>query len=225
MERLKWTAAAVLTAAVVMLGGCKEQGAETAGSRQGQSEQQNGKVAASAEEAEPLEAGDTAPSARLRTAEGEAVELADVLGGEPTVLVFYRGGWCRYCTAQLAQLSGTEQAIVDAGWQIVAISPDRPEKLRESRSDVEVDFTLLSDSSMAAAKAYGLAFEVDAETLEKYAGYGIDLEEASGRDHHLLPVPAVFLVGADGVIRYAYANPDYTVRLEAETLLEQVREE
>ncbi|MHC4519433.1 MAG: AhpC/TSA family protein, partial [Planctomycetota bacterium] len=68
-------------------------------------------------------------------------------------------------------------------------------------------------------QAFGIAFQVDDETVTKYQGYGIDLDDASGRAHHLLPVPSVFLVDAEGVIVFQYVNPDYTVRLHPDVLL------
>lgn len=76
---------------------------------------------------------------------------------------------------------------------------------------------------MAAAKSFRLAYRVDEETRSQLKGYGIDLEEASGESHHLLPVPAVFVLGSDGLIRFEYVNPDYRVRLDPEVLLAAVR--
>ncbi len=61
------------------------------------------------------------------------------------------------------------------------------------------------------------------EDFAKLRDLGIDLEAASGQRHHLLPVPAVFLLGSDGVIRYRYANPDYRVRLDPAVLVEEAR--
>lgn len=54
--------------------------------------------------------------------------------------------------------------------------------------------------------------------VEQYKGYGINLEEAAGEAHHLLPVPAVFVI-TEGIIRFQYANPDYKVRLQPDVLL------
>ena len=54
-------------------------------------------------------------------------------------------------------------------------------------------------------------------------GYGIDLEEASGYDHHLLPVPAVFVIDPEGVIDFQYVNPDYRARLDPNVLLAAAR--
>ena len=85
------------------------------------------------------------------------------------------------------------------------------------------DYILLSDSELAAARALGVAYRVDEETFGKLQGYGIDLEEASGQDHHLLPVPSVFLIDRKGSIRFVYVNPDYTQRIDPETLLAAAR--
>ncbi|MDK2857132.1 MAG: hypothetical protein PWQ89_251 [Verrucomicrobiota bacterium] len=171
----------------------------------------------------PLQTGDPVPAVILRTVDGTPFDLKAAIAEKPAVLVFYRGGWCPYCTAHLSQLQKIESQLVNAGWQILAISPDRPEKLAEADAEHNYSYTLLSDSKMDASKAFGLAFEVDAATREKYKGYGIDLETASGESHHLLPVPAVYLAGTDGIIRFAHSNPDYKDRLSNEAILEAAR--
>lgn len=173
----------------------------------------------SAEKVQPLAVGSPAPSVTLQTAGGEAFDLGAALRRQPTVLIFYRGGWCPYCNVHLGQLQKAEAEIRALGYQVLAISPDRPEKLAESVEKLQPDYVLLSDHAMAAAQAFGIAFRVDDATLEKYKGYGIDLEAASGETHHLLPVPAVFIVGTDGRIRFAYSNADYKVRLSPEEVL------
>ncbi len=83
---------------------------------------------------------------------------------------------------------------------------------------------MLSDSTTEAAQAFGLAFQIDDKTFKMLKGYGIDLEDASGEDHHILPVPAVFIVGTDGVIRFDFVNPDHKVRIDLEMLLEAAQE-
>jgi peroxiredoxin len=170
----------------------------------------------------PLLVGARAPKVTLRDTQGAPVDLTALLAKKPTVLVFYRGGWCMYCNTQLGQLKQAEAKILESGWQIVAVSPDRPAKLAESLAKHELNYSLLSDSDMAAARAFGVAFRLDDETVTKYQGYGIDLDDASGRDHHLLPVPAVFLLDAEGTIVFQYVNPNYAVRLHPDVLLAAV---
>jgi hypothetical protein len=72
---------------------------------------------------------------------------------------------------------------------------------------------------MTAAVQFGLAWQVPESLVEKYTTYGIDLDAASGQTHRVLPVPAVFVVGTDGVVRFQYVNPDHRVRLDAGVLL------
>lgn len=124
---------------------------------------------------------------------------------------------------QLGQLQSIESALINLGYQIIAISPDRPAKLQESMQKRELRYQLVSDSKMEGAKAMGLAFRVSEETLDQFGKWGIDLEAASGERHHLLPVPAVFVLNEEGVIEFQFVNPDYRVRLDPEILLSVAR--
>jgi peroxiredoxin len=109
------------------------------------------------------------------------------------------------------------------GYRVVAISPDRPAKLRETAGKLKLDYTLLSDAPADAVRAYGLGFTLDQETREKYKGYGISLEEASGYEHHILPVPAVYLIGTDGIVDFVHYDPNYKKRLSPDELLAEAR--
>jgi peroxiredoxin len=161
----------------------------------------------------PALPGSTAPQTTLEDIDGKRIALADALGGKPAVLVFYRGGWCPFCNMQLSELRKLAPDLRAQGVQLIAISPDRPAKMRETLDTHALDYTLLSDHTAEAIKAFGIAFEVDAQTLEKYASYGIDLEEASGAQHHALPVPSVFVIDAQGIVQFGYSNPDYRTRV------------
>lgn len=176
-------------------------------------------VAASAEAVQPVLTGTTAPPVTLKTVDGEEFNLRAEAKRGPLALVFYRGGWCPYCTKHLQALKDALPKMKDLGYRLAAISPDKPEKLAESVKEYDLDYILLSDSAMEAARAFGIAFQVDAETVTKYKGYGIDLEEYAGEAHAQLPVPAVFLLDTGSVIQFSYVNPDYSVRLDGEVLL------
>jgi peroxiredoxin len=173
---------------------------------------------------EPLAVGATIPDATVLDAKSEPVKLRDIVKTQPAVIVFYRGGWCPYCVTHLAALAKAEADIVAAGFQVLAISPDQPAKLAETPGREKLGYTLLSDSDMNAAKGFGITFEVPAETVSKYKNdYKIDLEAASGRTHHLLPHPAVFIVDTAGKIRFAHVNPDYKKRLTSDEILTAIR--
>jgi peroxiredoxin len=176
-----------------------------------------------AEDTQPLETGNRIPSVELQTVDGETVNLAAQVFRKPSIIVFYRGSWCPYCNEHLASLVDIEDDLTSLGYQVLAISPDKPENLKEAIEKNDLNYMLLSDSSAEAAQAFGLAFKVGAATRLLYKGYGIDLEEASGEDHHILPVPAVYLVDKNGILQFRYTNPDYKVRLSADDLLEAAK--
>jgi peroxiredoxin len=176
-------------------------------------------LAPSQTEVRPLLVGAAAPDAALRGLDGKPVSLKSALAGRPGVVIFYRGGWCPYCNAHLQEIKDAQKALTDLGYVTVAVTPDRPEELVKTSTKHSLPYALLSDSKGEAAKAYGVAYQVDPATLKKLSGYGIDLRKASGEEGEWLPVPSVFLVGKDGTIKFVYANPDYKVRLKAPVLL------
>ena len=116
-----------------------------------------------------------------------------------------------------------EPKLLEMGYQILAVSADSPEFLSQSKQKHKMGYILLSDHSMKGGMALGLAWQVDAGNLKMFKEYGIDLEKASGEQHHILPVPAAYIVGTDGKISFAYVNPDHKVRVPATVLLEAAR--
>ena len=119
----------------------------------------------------------------------------------------------------MVQLQEIEPQLKNLGVQLFAISPDQPSKLKETIDKHKMGFRLLSDSDMAVARSFRVAYKLDDATLAQLNKYGIDVEEASGQKHHMLPVPAVFLVATNGLIQFEYVNPDYQVRLDPDLLL------
>lgn len=167
----------------------------------------------------PILINSVIPDVNLKATDGATVSLREKVAEKPTLLVFYRGGWCPYCSRHMMDLQKIEKEIVGLGYQVLAISPDRPEELSKSINTGELTYTLLSDSPMDVSKAFGIAFKVDSKTVARYKELGIDLEKSSGYDHHLLPVPAVFIVDQEGVVKFTYVNPNYRERINGDVLL------
>jgi peroxiredoxin len=177
-------------------------------------------VAASADQTHPLGVGAALPpNLRPETINGKPFDLNKAVRSKPTVLIFYRGGWCPFCNIQMGQLAELEPQLKALGYQILAISADNPAHLKESVAKHQLTYTLLSDTDMAAAKAFGLAWHVDDTTYAQMKNHGVDLEAASGRTDHILPVPAAYVLDRKGVIKFAYANPDFKVRVNPDDLL------
>ncbi len=175
---------------------------------------------------QPLMPGQAAPEFRAVAADGSLYHFEPQNLDRPVLFVFYRGGWCPYCNLHLAELRHVEADIEAAGVDLVFLNADSPAVIAEALEDGDVPpYTLLSDASSEAAQAFGISFEVPMDTVELYRERGIvDLQPVPGtEDVHALPAPAVFLVAADGVIKFQFVNPDYKVRVTNEVLLAAVQ--
>jgi peroxiredoxin len=173
----------------------------------------------SADQVQPLMIGMKAPDFTVRDVENRVFEFKADAQTKPVVLTFFRGGWCPYCNLHLSEMRLAEKQLRDMGFNIWFISIDKPELLLESLDDPTIGYTIYSDSSLDATRAFGLAFRVDDELNKRYLSYDIDLEAASGENHHVLPAPATYIIATDGTINFAYINPDYKVRLHPDVLL------
>ncbi len=182
-------------------------------------------VPTDAADVRPLLPGAHAPAFQATDAYGQTFAFDPAALERPAVLIFYRGGWCPYCNLYWAELRKVEDELLALDLDLIFLSADSPEVLAEAVADAEdrPAYHLLSDASSEIAVAFGIAFRVADETYRRYLEHDIDLERASGYRHHRLPVPATFVVGRDGVIRFSYVNPDYKVRLHPDVLLAAAR--
>jgi peroxiredoxin len=169
----------------------------------------------------PLDLGATVPEAALRDAEGGPVLLSEALGGAKSVLVFFRGGWCPYCTKHLAALKDVLPALEEQGFRVIAISPDTVESNQGAADKNALPYPVLTDAAFEAIEAFGLAFTLDDETVETYKGYGFSLVAHPVTGRWVLPVPAVYLVDEAGVIRYQHYDNDYRERLDPTEILRE----
>lgn len=177
----------------------------------------SGQVAEKAEDISPLLIGEAIPSTELYSAENQKIISGELFKNKPSVLLFYRGGWCPYCNAHLAAVGELTKEIEELRYQILAVSPDSPEMLKESVEKQKLDYQLISDAEGKFSEAMGLAFK----SPEKY---GSMLKEYSGGGNSgFLPVPALFIVNQEGIILFEYISPDYKNRIESPLLLEVLK--
>ena len=174
--------------------------------------------APNAEAARPLGVGERAPDFVAMRVDRTPYAFSAQHLKKPQVLIFYRGGWCPYCNAQLADLHLVEPKLRASGFEVLFISTDRPELLYSSLKDQTVSYTLLSDPGLQAAQAFHIAFHLDDQQYAQELKWGVDLEKTTGTRNHALPVPSVFIIDTSGVIRFVYSNPDFRVRLGAQEL-------
>ena len=163
----------------------------------------------------PLLNGQFVPDVIVKTEDGLDISLRQLVERKPTVMIFYRGGWCPYCNRQMAGLVEVEQRILDLGYQIVAVSPDTPARLKEQQGVEDFDVIRLSDSVLKATRSFGLAYYLPDDIAERYRGkLGAELVSLEGDARVVLPVPAVYVFDTSGLIQFSYVNPNHKVRVE-----------
>ncbi len=101
-----------------------------------------------------LEPGDTAPEFTLEDDAGQTISLADYRG-QRVILYAYPAAMTPGCTTQACDFRDNYTALESAGYQVLGISPDKPEKLAKFREKESLTFPLLSDPDKAVLTAYG----------------------------------------------------------------------
>jgi peroxiredoxin len=166
-----------------------------------------------------LALGERAPDFEGVNQLGTKVNLQQLTKTGPVILLFYRGQWCPYCNKQLSQLQDSLYLVEAKGASVIAVTPEIPASIEKTVGKTKVSFSVLHDENLQIMKQYDVAFEVDAPTLKRYSGFGIDLMSNNGDNGPVLPVPAVYIIGRDGKVSYRYFNADYKQRVSVAELL------
>jgi peroxiredoxin len=164
-------------------------------------------------------AGDAMPEFTLLDPEGKSVSSRELLAKGPVVISFYRGVWCPYCNLELQALQEALPGITARGASLVAISPQTAPNSRKSQRDNKLGFPILSDTNSDVAHAFGIRFALPDYLVELYKSFRNDLPTFNDDPSWVLPMPARYVVGTDGIIAYAEVNPDYTRRPDPSELL------
>jgi peroxiredoxin len=167
-----------------------------------------------AEDICPILVGEKLPNASLQNTEGNLEKLHDFISQKPSVLVFYRGGWCPYCNNQLSGLAEIENSVLDLGYQIIAISPDDYQNLQITQTKDDIQYRLFSDPNANLIQQIGIGFKTP-NSLVPF----IENKNQKGAVTNVLPVPTVMILNQEGVILFEYMNPNYKQRISGEMLL------
>ncbi|MGR6997847.1 thioredoxin-dependent thiol peroxidase [Yinghuangia aomiensis] len=135
-----------------------------------------------------LTTGDTAPAFTLKDADGNEVSLASH-HGRKVIVYFYPAALTPGCTKQACDFTDNLALLADAGYDVLGISPDKPEKLGKFRDKESLKVTLLSDPDKATLTAYG-AFGEKTMYGKKVTGV----------------IRSTFVVDEDGKIEHAWYN-------------------
>jgi peroxiredoxin len=154
-----------------------------------------------------LKAGERAPLFRLRSKSGDFVSLSEALDHGPAVVSFFRGDWCPFCRLELQALAEAHSDIERLGATLIGLSP-LPE------DDSCSSFPILKDPGCRIAARYGAAFTLAPQFRPAYLALGHPDGLKKGSDPWVLPLPATYIIGRNGIVVLSYVDADYTTRLE-----------
>ncbi|MBX9647602.1 MAG: redoxin domain-containing protein [Xanthobacteraceae bacterium] len=95
---------------------------------------------------------------------------------------------------------------------LVAISPPTAPNSRKSLRDNSLEFSILSEARSEVPNAFGIRFALLEYLVELYREFENDLPAFNDDPSWVLPMPARYVIGTDGIIAYSEVNPDYTQR-------------
>jgi peroxiredoxin len=160
-----------LTLALATIGGCKPQpqASETAPTLPGDDDEERqasrfGEPGAAATEADRIappstEGADAAPGGSVEGLDGKPVNLADLYATKNLVVVFYRGGWCRFCRRQLGELQEHYKELLRAGAEVCAISTESADLGADLVRKLSLEYPLLVDHQGGVARKWGVLNE------------------------------------------------------------------
>src|SRR5690242_18986177 len=91
-----------------------------------------------------LSPGDVAPDFTLPTDDGSTVTLSE-LRGRKVIVYFYPAAMTPGCTKQACDFSDNIASLRGAGYEVIGVSKDKPEKLAKFRERDSLTITLASD--------------------------------------------------------------------------------
>ena len=168
-----------------------------------------------------LSIGDAAPLFEGKDQNDKLVSLSESLEkSESAVLIFYRGAWCPYCKKHMAELQENLQEILDKGSSVIVVTPEKSESIEKMISKTEATFSIIHDEDYKIMDAYDLSFKIDKETVPRFRKLTLNAtRKANKNEDDILPIPATYVIGKDGKIKFLHFDEDYRNRSSMEDIM------
>ena len=170
-----------------------------------------------------LKPGAEAPAFALSDVNGKLVRSADLLALGPLIVSFFRGRWCPYCVTELETWRDLYPAVRELGALLVAISPQTLRQNDFAVSQHGLPFPVLRDECARTAEAFGAAYPVPSSMQGYYRSILVNIPFINGESSWKLPLPATFVIGQDGAIRWSQGYADFRVRPEPADVIKALR--
>ena len=168
--------------------------------------------------------GDPMPPFLLPDETNHLTRLERLLEAGPVAVTFHRGHWCPYCRISINALAKANDIVSREGAQIIGIVPERQQYAVEFKNDGQATFPILTDMDNGYAMSLNLAVWVGEELRQFMRDQlGNDIPRFQGNDSWILPIPATFVVGRDGIVTARFVDPDYRKRMAIDDLIAALR--
>ena len=157
------------------------------------------------------------PAFILPDVTGRLVSLTSLLEKGPVAVMFYRGHWCPYCRLNVRAVTLALDRIRAVGGDVVAIMPEVQQFAEKFRSEADAPFPALTDLDNGYALSLNLAIWLGDEIQRLLSNQ--DMRNFHGNDGWVLPIPATFVVGRDGLVKARFVDPDFRKRMEIDDLI------
>ncbi|MBR0757414.1 AhpC/TSA family protein [Bradyrhizobium jicamae] len=166
--------------------------------------------------------GEAMPPFMLPDDRGRLVTLPALLQQGPVIAMFFRGHWCPYCRINVGAVVKALDRIQQRGGQVVGIMPETQKYASQFKAEAGAPFPILTDLDNGYALSLNLAIWLDSE-IQGLLSY-LDFSDFHGNDGWVLPIPATFVVGRDGMVKARFVDPDFRKRMEIDDLLKAVED-
>jgi peroxiredoxin len=162
--------------------------------------------------------GEPMPHFVLPDERGRLTSLGELLEQGPVAVAFHRGHWCPFCRLNMIALAKAHKENDAVRGRLVAITPERWRYTSLLKQETGAHFPVLTDMDNSYALLLDIAYWLGHDMGDYLAKAGIDVIAYQGNKTWLLPVPATFVVGSDGLVSARHIDPDYRRRMNIEDL-------
>jgi peroxiredoxin len=163
--------------------------------------------------------GEPMPPFLLPDENGHLVSLDALLRHGPLAITFHRGHWCPWCRISVHALAQVQDEIAAVGGHVVAIVPETQRFAAEFKTAAQSPFPVLTDLDNGYALSLNLAIWLGEELARELTALGRSLPDYQGNAAWMLPIPATFVVGRDGIVKARFVDPDFRRRMAVEELI------
>lgn len=177
----------------------------------------------SLKDAKGIAIGDSIPNFEAYDINDSLYSFNKALNTGPVVIIFIRGQWCPFCNKHLSHIQDSLSLIYKKGASVLVISPEKSEFIKKTIQKTGAEFTILFDDGYKISDLFDVTFKPDSISRIMYNTLlGANLKESHSDDSERLPIPATFIIGMDGKVKWRHFDPNYKNRSSVVDILDNI---